>query len=471
MPSLAFALGDWLVILAFLALILGLGFSARLRDASLIQYLTAGRSLTLPAFVATLVSTWYGGILGVGESVSYYGVGAWLLIGVPYYAFGIAYAVWLGPKVRAAAEFSIPERLGKCFGPNVRIVAGILIFLLAAPAAHALMLGELLRAFTGWPLALCVTLAAACAMGLLVRGGLLADVRMAIPAFLAMYIGFAVMLVACTRLMAPSEVLTHLATPNLKAIDGGVGPLGVLSFFILGAWTLVDPGFHQRVASAESVETGRKGIWVSVLCWALFDFLSISTSLYALALLPQGGAPLLMFPALGQQVLPEGLKGLFVCGMLGTILSAFVGYTLVAGASLGRDVAAPFKGVTDDATIRRWTRVGLGLSVLVAIGLALQIESVVALWYSWSGAVVGALLIPLALAYGKSETAPKGVLASMILAFGASFIWLVVGTRTGNPFLQVSFMEQQFSLGTLIPGMLISAVTLGFGWIAGRKAG
>ena len=31
------------------------------------DYLLAGRRLTLPAFVATLVTTWYGGILGVGE--------------------------------------------------------------------------------------------------------------------------------------------------------------------------------------------------------------------------------------------------------------------------------------------------------------------------------------------------------------------------------------------------------------------
>lgn len=39
------------------------------------QFLLAGRGVTLPAFVATLVATWYGGILGVGEMAYGSGLG------------------------------------------------------------------------------------------------------------------------------------------------------------------------------------------------------------------------------------------------------------------------------------------------------------------------------------------------------------------------------------------------------------
>ena len=48
------------------------------------EFLLAGRTLTLPAFVATLVSTWYGGIIAVGEYVYDNGIVTWIVFGVPY---------------------------------------------------------------------------------------------------------------------------------------------------------------------------------------------------------------------------------------------------------------------------------------------------------------------------------------------------------------------------------------------------
>ncbi|HEY0866380.1 MAG TPA: hypothetical protein VGE01_03320, partial [Fimbriimonas sp.] len=178
---------DGAVVALFLAAILALGFSARLRDNSILQYLAAGRSLSLAAFVATLVSTWYGGILGIGESVSYYGWGTWLLMGVPYYVFALFYALWMAERVRGSEQISLPERLHARWGRGVGVVGAILVFLLALPAAHVLMLGVLVRAFTGWDLAWAVGVAAVAGALFLYRGGLLADVRASLLAFVMMY--------------------------------------------------------------------------------------------------------------------------------------------------------------------------------------------------------------------------------------------------------------------------------------------
>ena len=43
------------------------------------EYILAGRSLSLPAFTATLVTTWYGGILGIGENTFLYGIQTWFI--------------------------------------------------------------------------------------------------------------------------------------------------------------------------------------------------------------------------------------------------------------------------------------------------------------------------------------------------------------------------------------------------------
>ncbi|MCX7800587.1 MAG: hypothetical protein N2109_09620, partial [Fimbriimonadales bacterium] len=325
---LSFSALDHAVFALFVAALLALGFSARLRDNSILQFLAAGRGLTLPVFVATLVSTWYGGILGVGESVSYFGLGAWVMLGLPYYVFAAVYALWFAERVRGAEQISLPERMESRFGRPMALVGAGLVFLLALPAAHVLMLGVLVQAFTGWPTLPSIAVGAVVGTLFLYKGGLLADARVSLLAFAMMYVGFAVMVAACWTRSAPWEAWRALEPRTLLAWDGGMGPLYVLSFFVLGVWTLVDPGFHQRVASAASPAVGRRGVLVSIACWFVFDSLSMSTGMYAMAWLRERPAEALqIFPAFGEQMLPPGLKAVFVCGMLGTIVSAMVGYT------------------------------------------------------------------------------------------------------------------------------------------------
>ncbi|RYG33605.1 hypothetical protein EON81_17765, partial [bacterium] len=249
---------DWAIVGIFLLGIFGLGFSARSGDRSILGFLAAGRGLTLPLFVATLVSTWYGGILGIGESVSYYGVGTWLLVGVPYYIFAAVYAAWLAPKVREGSAISIPERIDQRFGKNSGLVAAGLLFLLAVPATHSLMLGTILSTLTQWSLPLAVTVATIVATLFLYKGGLLADVRVGVLAFIGMYVGFGAMLLFCMSRTSPGEMWASLPAES-RSFTGGQSPLAILSFFILGAWTIADPGFHQRVSSSASPEVGRRG--------------------------------------------------------------------------------------------------------------------------------------------------------------------------------------------------------------------
>ncbi len=466
---------DWAVIVGFVGLILALGFSAKLRDNSVLQYLTAGRALTLPVFVATLVSTWYGGILGMAESVTYFGVGAWVMLGVPYYVFGLLYAFFLAKRVRAADQISIPERLHLRYGKGAAITGAVLVLMLAVPAAHVLMIGALVHFFTGWSLAVSVIAAAVVGTLFLYKGGLLADVRVSLLAFLMMYVGFIVIIVACLAKMSPGEAASAIGKipeqSHLLQWSGGQGLLQILSFFILGAWTLVDPGFHQRVASCASPEIGKKGVLVSVAFWVLFDMLTIGTGLYAIAMQHQAPAEagalggMLLFPSFGQRILPPGLYAVFLCGMLGTMVSAMVGYTLVSGASIGREIVARLRPNADDDQIKLWTRIGFGMATGLAVILALNIESVVSLWYSWSGIVIGALLIPMLSAYGKNklDVEPSWIIASMIVSALTTLGWLVQGLRTENPFLNVTCLGTTFSLGTLAPGLAISAYILGIG--------
>jgi SSS family solute:Na+ symporter len=290
-----------------------------------------------------------------------------------------------------------------------------------------------------------------------------------------MYVGFAAIALFCLLKFPVSAAIASIDNPALLKLDGGQGLLAVTSFMILGAWTLVDPGFHQRVSAAATPKLGRKGVLVSVGFWALFDLMSITIGLYALTLLkPAPTEPLQIFPLFADRVLPPGLKGIFIAGLIGTILSGLVGYTLVSGASLGREIVGRLRPNSSDAQIRAWTRAGLFIASVLAIGIGLVVHSVVQLWYDWAGLLVGALLLPVAGAYGllgRCRLAYQWVAASMIFAFCGSLGWMIYGKRCGNEFLQVEFGKQTFSLGTLVPSLAISALVIGIGEAFGRKTG
>ncbi len=460
---------DLIVFGIFLALLLALGLSARLRENSVLQYLAAGRKLSLPAFVATLVSTWYGGILGIGESVAGFGLGTWVLMGLPYYVFGVAYALKLASPVRQGEQISIPERFESRFGRGSALAGAGLLLLLAIPAAHVLMLGVLVRTVFGMEILPAVLIAAGVGTVFLWRGGLLADVRVAMLAFVAMYIGFLAIDLWSLSHHPPTRAFDALKASPLWSWDGGQGPLFVVSFFVLGAWTLVDPGFHQRVASANTPEMGRRGVLISVGFWMLFDVLSILAGLYAAVLVPEvlsssdSLTRLAGMPKLGMQVLPDGLRALFFCGMLGTIVSAMVGYALISGATIGREIVARVRNERDEDRIQFWTKAGIGGALILAIVVGLSLESVVNLWYAWAGAAVGALLIPLWASYsdrGRLEVSDRTVWVAMSLSAAVALGFLLYGLNTANPFLVFTIGSHSMSVGTLLPGLTVSALIL-----------
>ena len=63
------------------------------------EYLYLSRRLTLPSFIATIVTTWYGGILEIGRFSYLNGIVTWIIFGFFYYIAAIIFALYIGPKL------------------------------------------------------------------------------------------------------------------------------------------------------------------------------------------------------------------------------------------------------------------------------------------------------------------------------------------------------------------------------------
>ncbi|MCS6966101.1 MAG: sodium:solute symporter family protein [Candidatus Kapabacteria bacterium] len=451
------ATGDWLVVLAYVLaiLVVGFGIAPRWRGehrGEAEEYLLAGRQLTLPLFVATLVATWYGAILGVGEFVYRYGIVAWLCIGVPYYLVAAAFAIVLAGRIRSSQTLTIPQQMRLFYGESAGRVAALLVLLITIPSAYLLMLATLVRALTGWSLEIAIVVGAVLSVAYLYTGGFKADVLTNAVQFLLMYAGFFVLAWFSVQHLGDPVQMWKTLPQTHRSVPGALGWMAVVVWFVIAMQTFVDPSFYQRCAAARSVRTARMGIAVSVLFWLLFDTLSITTALYARAFIQT--EPLGAYPALAEVVLPEGWKGLFVVALFATVMSTLESYAFLSAATIGHDLLGYFPRLAGRYSVRQLTRLGLILAVSVAGLMAWVLPSVVELIMRTASVAVPALLFPFLFGYAVHRRLPaRRVGLLMAVTAASSALWM--GIRMTQSALGIVQAIEPAFVGIVV-GMCIS---------------
>ena len=456
---------DFAIIAAYVAIVLVIGFLSARRGTGEVEFLLAGRSLTTPVFVMTLVSTWYGGILGVGEFSYLYGISNWVVQGVPYYIFAILFAFLLAKRIRQTEFATIPDKLEAAYDRKTALLGSGLTFLLMTPAPYVLMIGVLLQLITGWSLALCVTAGTVATVVYLFFGGFRADVNTDIFEFVIMFAGFAVILPFAVMKFGGLEFIASHVPPAHLTWDGGNSAQFILVWFFIALWTLVDPSFHQRCYAAASGDVARRGILISVGFWLLFDAMTATAGLYARAAIPRLDQPVMAYPVLAELTLPPVAKGLFYAGMLATIMSTLNTLAFVSATTLGRDIIARAQGVLGQAPVMKTIRWGLLAMAVLSIGLALFIPSVIRLWYTIGTVIVPGLLVPLVSSYfDRWKASASFAFASMAGGWLVSLGWLIAGWRESIG----SSADYPLGIEPMIPGLLVSFAVWGVG-IATRR--
>lgn len=441
---------DLIIILGYLLLVLIIGMMKAQRSSSL-DYMLMGRRLSLPAFVMTLVSTWYGGILGVSEFSTSYGVSNWVIFGLPYYVFGIIFALLVARRARDLGVSSLPEIIRNDYGPTAGRISSIWVLLLANPAPYILTLGFLVSYFFGLPLNISIVLGAIFSLLYIYKGGFKSVVDTDKVQFSFMFIGFFILLlVLFDRYMNPIELWAILPESH-RSFTGGHSFGYILVWFFIASWTLVDPGFHQRVYATTTPDVARKGILTAVLFWFIFDCMTTLTGLYAFAYLPQNTIPAHAFLELGSQILPIGLQGLFFAGILATVMSTLDSNTLVSGIMIGNDL---FAGTKMEQAGQKSRLIQLSMLGVVALGvvLAMILPSVVDLWYTFGTIALPALLLPTLLSIFKRPLPLRAVHLNLLLPPLCSFLWYA--------FAKVDEWSYLYGLEPFYPGALMSLFIL-----------
>lgn len=434
---------DILVIGAYFVVILYIGFVVASKkeqhSETKEEYLLAGRKLTLPLFVASLVATWYGSILGIGEFVYTSGFVAWVCFGLPYYIAAGVFAYFLAGKIRQSNVTSIPEQIKVKYGNFAGIASSVIVLVITIPAAYILMLGIIIQLFSGWALWVSIIIGAVLSLVYLFTGGFRADVYTNTAQFILMYVGFALLLVFSILHFGSLTEMSNLLPANHTTFSGGYNWQFLVAWFIIAFQTFVDPSFHQRCSAAKSPKTARNGILISIGFWAAFDFLTLITGLYAKAYLNIEN-PLMSYPMLGQEVLPSFFKGIFIVSLLATVMSTLDSYAFLSALTIGNDILSQFKRMQKYST-QTLTKIGLIISGIFGMAIAIAIPSAVEIIYKTASIAVPGLIFPLTLSmYDKYSITPKSALFIMITSSLTALIWTILKSYEFEYFREIEPM-------------------------------
>jgi solute:Na+ symporter, SSS family len=363
-------------------------------QANFLDLLLMGRHLTLPMFVGTLVATWYGGIFGVTEIAFKKGIFNFVTQGAFWYVAYIIFALFIIDRVKSYQAVTLPDLISKMFGPRSAILSGYFNFFNVLPIAYVISLGLFLKALFGGSLVVCMSAGVFLVILYSMWGGFRAVVFSDLVQFFVMCSGvFLILFLSMTTFGGLGFLKANLPETHFH-LTGGETLATTLVWGFIALSTLVDPNFYQRVFAAESPKVAKKGILISTLIWFCFDICTTFGAMYARAVIPEAesGQAYLTYAV---QLLPSGVRGFVLAGILATILSTLDSYLFLAGTTVSYDlVPKKFKG---KVMLHHLGIVSVGIiSIFMAVAFEGNIKKV---WKTLGSYSASCLLLPVVYGY------------------------------------------------------------------------
>ncbi|MFQ5737934.1 MAG: sodium:solute symporter [Acidobacteriota bacterium] len=436
---------DLVLIVLYFVIVLVIGFHFARRQSGTEDYFLAGRRLGwvvigLSLFASNISSTTLVGLSGAaystGISISNY---EWMAAVVLVF-----FAIFVIPYYLSSRVYTIPEFLERRFRPGCRyyfsaitLITNIFVDTAGTLFAGALVVTHFFPALGLLETAVVLALVA----GLYTAAGGLAAVVYTdtIQAVMILVGATAVTFLAYERVGSWSAVMARTPPEMMSVIrpldDATMPWLGLLvGVPLLGFYFWCTNQFIvQRVLGARNIHQARWGVLFAGLLKLPVLFIMVFPGVMARVLYPGLARPDLVFPTLISNLLPVGLKGLMLAGLLAAIMSS-IDSTLNSASTL----------VTMDF-VRKW-KPRAGDETLARIG---RISTVVIMFISaaWTPVVARASTL-----FEYLQSALAYLVPQVVAIFFLGLFWkratgtgALVGLLTGHALAVVVLILQRFS--------------------------
>jgi SSS family solute:Na+ symporter len=419
---------DLATICLYLGCVLGVGLWAGRRVNDLEDYAVAGRNYTAPIIAATLSASFIGGGFTMGNAEKVFTIGIVNIVVLWGFSLKeILVARFIAPNAgRYPTAISVGDVMVVDYGKIGKIVTGVFSVLLCAGILGAQIggMGYLFNLFLG----ISVPKGIMIGMGIIILydtvGGMRAVVATDMLQFVLLAIGMPLVLfLGIYRLGGIGEVLNQVPATHLDFFSH-ITPVQFCSLFLtfLLGETLVPP-YVMRLFISRDVKSIRRGTLWSGLFSIPFFAISGGIGLVALALKP-GLNPNMAIPFVVNSVLPIGLRGLVIAGILAVVMSSADSFLNSASVAFVNDIVNPLRKekLTKEKGLL-WARLATLVTGTLAIIIATRINSLLDIllfaYNFWSPII----LVPLAATLLGVKSTPLAFIAGATAGIVSVFGW------------------------------------------------
>jgi len=436
-------------VISYFILTLSFGFYKK-SSHDLQSFLFAGRKLTLPSLVATIVSTWYGGILEIGRFTYNNGIVTWIIFGLFYYIAALFFIKFIAPRIIDLKVPTLPELFYISYGRTPALITIFCILLIASPAPYLKIFSELSTYLWDISKFNAVLIGIFLSTIYAFQGGFSAIIRTDKLQFILMFMGFLLLFYHCYNTFGGFSFLKN-NTPNYAFnIPGNLNFKFIFIWGFISLVTFIDPSFYQRTFSGSSIKTVQKSILVSIFFWFIFDFLTVITGLYALAILP--GINTNPYLDLAQLILSPIALGLFIVSLFAIVMSTIDSFSFISSYTIGRDLIFIINNYKKRENIL-FIRLGLLITAALSIILTTYFNYAIDIWYICGSIAIPCLLFPLiTILYGINI---KNFTAFMLFPMIVSILWHFHGVVSSY---NSDYIKYFYDIDPMYPGLLLSGV-------------
>ena len=396
---------DYVIIALYLSGMVGVGLWFAKKHTDFDDFFLAGRSLTTPLLITTLISTYYGIDVLFGDSQLGFtdGVVAWFGYARPTYAFFLIAAFLLAQRLREENFKSLPDILDKYYGKKTRYVGAVTSFIYSLPALSLYGFGMLGDVILGWKPIVGMLVLGGIALVYTLTGGFWAVVLTDSIQFVMMCVVLAFAFPFAMNLIGGFDSMINTLEPSYFDTMGDLSIWLIIIYASTGLSILVEPTFYQRIFAAKSYKSVRNALIIGIFIWGSYDWmitiLAMSAKVGVLkGLLPGDVAPDAALLTIMVAALPAGALGLFIAGVLSTEMSTLDSYCLVAGGNVAYDIYKPaLKPDATDTELIKMTRYGILLSWFLGFAMAVSFEQMLGLWVFLASILISSTLTPILL--------------------------------------------------------------------------
>lgn len=446
------------VVVVYLLSMIWVGWLLRNMVGTEEDFYLAGRRLTLPLAMSTIMATWYGagGTIGCAELAYIYGISVWFSWSIGAHVARIPLAIWVGPKVRRIAGTTLPDLMEKLYSKPVAYIAMILILISSARPQHVLGMGIIGKASWGIDPIFVMALAIFIVCVYTLFGGMWSVCITDVIQFFFMTAVLVLFLPFAWIKMGGFATMTETLPPELFYAVKGMPLSKFIVFLLMGLMVYADPMFYQRFAAADKPSTARRALLICISFWPTYDVVNYLLGMIARVHYPNMQPGLATFAMILNSVHPF-LGGLFVASLLAAVMSTLDSTFLVGAMTLSHDIYGRLKKGASDKELVRVSQIGVFAVGIFAFLISTQFkmvsDAIVFLMTLWTATafvpIIGGMFWPFKrTSVGGGMSFLTGFflmvifqffyklpapLTPFLVAFPASGISFIIGNMIGEP--------------------------------------